>query len=97
MCERTCGIAASQEFFSSNGTAVDTYSNKFLQMGKQVPTLEGQVELCKRLPDTCFRQTKEYVPLRVDAAFMQELTAENIRINKVITPADDKDQYGQDG
>jgi predicted transglutaminase-like cysteine proteinase len=88
--------ALSREFFSSSGTAVDMSSNNFLQMGRQVPTLEGQVELCKRLPDTCFRQTKEYVPLRVDAAFMKKLTAENIHINKTIVPADDKAQYGQD-
>ncbi|HEU4839151.1 MAG TPA: transglutaminase-like cysteine peptidase [Micavibrio sp.] len=88
--------ALSEEFFSSSGPAVDTSSYKFLQMGNLVPPLWGQVELCKRLPDTCFRQTKEYVPLRVDAAFMQELTTENIRINKMVTPAGDKDQYGQD-
>jgi predicted transglutaminase-like cysteine proteinase len=88
--------ALGKEFFSSSGMSVDTSSYKFLQMGRQAPALSGQVEFCKRLPDTCFRQTKEYAPLRVDAAFMEELKAENLLFNTMIAPAEDKEQYGED-
>jgi predicted transglutaminase-like cysteine proteinase len=88
--------ALKQEFFSSSGMRVDTSSYKFLQMGAQAPALSGQVELCKRLPDTCIRTTNEYAPLRVDTAFMKDLAAENIFINASIAPMEDKRQYGEE-
>lgn len=88
--------ALTREFFSSSGMRVDTSSYKFLQMGAQAPALSGQVELCKRLPDTCIRKTNEYAPLRVDAAFMKDMADENIIINAAIVPMEDKRQYGEE-
>ena len=78
--------ALKKAFFSSSGMSVDMSSYKFLHMGAQAPALSGQVELCKRLPDTCIRTTNEYTPLRVDTAFMKDLAAENVFINASIAP-----------
>ena len=88
--------ALKKAFFSSSGMSVDMSSYKFLHMGAQAPALSGQVELCKRLPDTCIRTTNEYTPLRVDTAFMKDLAAENVFINASIAPMEDKRQYDKE-